>query len=154
MNPLEFAMQLELEGKEFYLNQAKLMEDSQLKEVFEGLAEDEEKHYQLLKQIKESGVYDYVESTIPEHAGSIFTEPDNSKLPEEKYSSYVAIFQQAMEFEVKAIDLYGDLARQAKSESERNAFLMLEREEEAHRSLLWRILQFLQRPEEWYPYLN
>lgn len=153
MHPVDFAMQLELEGKEFYLKQAQLIEDSHLKAVFEELAADEEKHYQLLKKIKESGSYDYVESTLLDRVPSIFPTIDQGTSAE-KYQSYVVIYELAIKFEEQAIDLYEELARQAKSERERETFLMLVREEEAHKTALWRILQFLQRPEEWYPYLT
>lgn len=151
MHPLDFAMQMELEGKEFYLKQAGLMEDPLLSEVFQDLAADEEKHYQVLKQIKNSKVYDYVGSTTLKGVLSIFAEPP--KIEQDKGFGYIAIYQTAIEFEKKAINLYRELAKAALSELERETFLRLEREEEEHRITLWRILQFLQRPEEWYPYI-
>lgn len=153
MHPLDFAMQLELEGKEFYLKQAAQLEDAHLSAVFEELAQDEEKHYQLLKQIKESGLYDYVESEILERVPSIFAEPAVRAAPE-KYTSYVEIYRQALEFEQRAVDLYSELARKAASQREREVFFLLEREEEVHRTIIQKILQLLQSPEQWYPYLN
>jgi rubrerythrin len=150
---LDFAMQLELDGKAFYLAQAEKMEDLTLKVILEELALDEERHYQFVKQIKESGIYDYEGGTIIDRQPDIFPSPGQERLEKEKYSSYIAVYEQAIEFEEKSRDLYGDLAREAKSDGEREAFLMLQREEEAHRTLLWRLLQFLQRPEEWYPYI-
>lgn len=146
MHPLEYAMQIELQGKEFYLKQASAMEDSAFREIFEGLAKDEEKHYQLLKQIRDSGVYDYEGAKIADSAETVFAAPAHG-------ANYIAIYQQALEFEEKTIDLYGELARKATSERERDAFLMLEREEEGHKALLWKTLQLLQRPEEYYPHL-
>ncbi len=146
MHPLEYAMQIELQGKEFYLKQASVMEDSAFREIFEGLAKDEEKHYQLLKQIRDSGVYDYEGAKIADSIETIFATPAHR-------ANYIAIYQQALEFEEKTIDLYGELARKATSERERDAFLMLEREEEGHKALLWKTLQLLQRPEEYYPHL-
>lgn len=146
MHPLDYAMQIEQSGKEFYLKQASLMEDFAFREIFEGLARDEEQHYQLLKQIKDSGVYDYAGSDFTPGDAKIFAEPM-------KNTNYITIYQQAVEFEEQAIDLYSDLARQAVSEQEREAFLMLVREEEGHRNLLRKTLELLQRPEEWYPHL-
>lgn len=151
MHPLDFAMEMELEGKKFYLEQADLMEDSLLKEVFVTLADEEEKHYQLLKKIKDSEIYDYVESMNLSRELSIFTKPP--KIAEDKNVSYITIYQEAIELEKKAINLYRELAQKAGSDSERNIFLRLEREEEIHRRTLWEVLQFLQRPEEWYPYI-
>lgn len=146
LHPLDYAMEIELQGKEFYLKQASVMEDSAFREIFEGLAKDEERHYQLIKQIRDSGVYDYAERKVIDRVETIFAAPINSP-------NYIAIYQQALEFEEKAINLYGELARKATSERERDAFLMLEREEEGHKALLWKTLQFLQRPEEYYPHL-
>lgn len=146
MHPLDYAMQIEQNGKEFYLKQAGLTEDSAFREIFEGLARDEEQHYQLLKQIKESGIYDYSGSTFVPRDTKIFGEPVNN-------SNYIAIYQQAVEFEEQSIDLYSDLAHQAISEQEKQTFMMLVREEEGHRNLLRRVLELLQRPEEWYPHL-
>ncbi len=128
------------------MKQASLMEDSSLREIFEGLARDEEKHYQLLKQIMDSGIYDYAGSGFVPTNANIFGEPV-------KNANYVTIYQQAVDFEEQAIDLYSDLARQTTSEREKETFLMLVREEEGHRDLLRRILELLQRPEEWYPHL-
>lgn len=98
-------------------------------------------------------MYDYVGRTVIEQEPNIFKDPGKDGLSKETYASYITIYEQAIEFEEKSIDLYGELARQAKSEGERDAFRLLEREEEVHRALLWRILQLLQRPEEWYPYI-
>ncbi len=72
MHPIDYAMQIEQEGKAYYLKQASLMEDSGFREVFERLAEEEEKHYQLLKQVKGSGVYETVASTTVERAKEFF----------------------------------------------------------------------------------
>lgn len=143
MHPLDFAMQLELDGREFYLKQAELIEDEHLRQVFHELAADEEKHYQLLTQIKESGLYDYTASDILERVPSVFPQPEQGKLRAEEHSSYVTIYEQAIAFEEKAINLYSELASTAQSDLERDTFLMLEREEETHRSTLWKILQWL-----------
>lgn len=146
MHPLDYAMQIEQEGKAFYLKQASMMEDSGFREVFERLAEEEEKHYQLLKGIKGSGLYETVASTTVERAKELFS--NSIKNP-----SYIAIYEQAIEFEEKSLDLYRKMAQEASSEREREAFLFLEREEKGHRALLMRTLQWLKSPEEQYPYL-
>jgi rubrerythrin len=139
-------MQVELQGKKYYVEQAALMEDSGFREIFQGLADDEERHYQFIKQIKESGLYDYQERIMSDDVADIFSGAV-------KNPNYVTIYQQALEFEDKAVELYNELARDATSEGEREAFMVLVREEEAHRAVLQRILDMLQRPEEYYPHL-
>lgn len=146
MHPMDYAMQIEQEGKAYYLKQASLMEDSGFREVFERLAEEEEKHYQLLKQVKGSGVYETVASTTVERAKEFFA---NSV----KDPNYIAIYEQAIALEEKTLDFYRKMAQEATSEREREAFMFLQREEQGHRDLLERTLQWLKSPEEQYPYI-
>ncbi|NMB20700.1 MAG: ferritin family protein [Firmicutes bacterium] len=143
MNPLDYAMQIELQGKEYYLEQASLMEDSALREILQGLAADEERHYQFVKQIKESGLYDYQERIMDYDVTEIFEGAV-------KDPNYITVYQRAVEFENRAVELYRELARDAISDGEREAFQMLVREEEAHREVLQKVLDTLQRPEEYY----
>jgi len=154
LHPLDYAMQVELQGKKYYVEQAALMEDSGFREIFQGLADDEERHYQFVKQIKQSGLYDYEGSTVSHNVADHVDDHMADVLGGGVSNpNYITIYQQALEFEDKSVDLYNELARDATSEGERAAFMMLVREEEAHRTLLRRVLQTLQRPEEYYPHL-
>lgn len=146
MHPLDYAMEIELQGKKYYLEQAALMGDSGLREIFQGLAEDEERHYQFVKQMKESGLYEYQERIRSYDVAEIFTGAV-------KDANYIQIYQQAVDFENRAVELYAELAQDAATEGEREAFRMLVREEESHREILQRVLDTLQRPEEYYPHL-
>ncbi|NLL47808.1 MAG: ferritin family protein [Firmicutes bacterium] len=141
--PLDYAMQIELQGKKYYLEQAALMEDSSFREIFQSLAADEERHYQFIKQIKESGLYEYQERIIEHDVAEVFGDAVENP-------NYVKIYQKAVEFEDRAVELYNKLAQDARSEGEQAAFMMLVREEEAHRDLLQKVLDTLQRPEEYY----
>lgn len=152
MHPLDFAMEMELEGKEFYLKQAEVLAQTPLQQLFIALAEDEERHYQFVKQLRESGLYDFEPSTILTKADSIFAEPFPEDGPPP--GSYLDIYQLAIDFEEKAIELYTDLANKAENKREREVFLKLVHEEETHRTILWKLRELLQRPEEWYPYLD
>ncbi len=152
MHPLDFAMEMELEGKEFYLKQAQALSGTPLEQLFRALADDEEKHYQFVRQMKESGLYEFEETTILTMADSIFAQPlaEGSPPP----GSYLEIYEMAIEFEEKAIKLYQDLAAKASSSREREVLMKLAKEEEIHRTILWKLQELLRRPEEWYPYLD
>jgi len=152
VHPLDFAMAMELEGKEFYLKQAQNVAGSQLEHLFRALADDEEKHYKFVKQMKESGLYDLEETTILTMADSIFAQPlaKGTKIPE----SYLEIYDMAIEFEEKAIELYRDLAAKAQKSKEKEVFMKLAKEEETHKTILSKLQELLRRPEEWYPYLD
>ena len=53
----DLALELEVDGKEYYLQQAEAIDDLQLKQLFTMLAEDEEKHYQIIKSMRDRGEY-------------------------------------------------------------------------------------------------
>lgn len=47
----DLALELELEGKQYYLSQAAATNDPELIKLFQMLADDEQKHYDLVKQM-------------------------------------------------------------------------------------------------------
>ncbi|SNX55184.1 ferritin family protein [Thermoanaerobacterium sp. RBIITD] len=49
MNPLEYAIKMELDGVDYYNNQAELNKDNELYNVFKEMAKDEMTHAEILK---------------------------------------------------------------------------------------------------------
>ena len=153
-NILDIAMQNELDGKAFYLKHAERTRDPQTKALFTSLAEDEERHYQAIQRMKELGKYDFETRDPLEEAKRIFpAQTINQEILEQK-KGYLDVYEMALEFEKKSIDIYSDMAEKADDPEERKAFLRLADEEESHRLIIWRLLELLRRPEEWYPYLD
>lgn len=150
---LEFAMQMELEGKEFYLKAAEAANNLQVKEVFQALAADEQRHYQVVKGMLESGNYQYDGSGATKDLKVVFV--DELQLKQLKQdASEVEAYQLAIDFEIKSVELYQELATKARSNKEKEVFLKLAKEEEGHRLILWKLLELMRRSEEWYPYLD
>ncbi len=153
-NILDIAMQNELDGKQFYLKHAERSRDPQTKQLFNSLAADEERHYQAIQRMKELGKYDFEAKDPMAEAKRIFPpQTINEGILEEK-KGYLEVYEMALDFEKKSIDIYSDMAKEAKTDEERKAFLRLADEEESHRLIIWRILELLRHPEEWYPYLD
>ena len=50
MNTLEYAIQMELDGRKYYLEQAQKNQDNALSKVFNLLAESEKEHAELLRK--------------------------------------------------------------------------------------------------------
>ncbi len=53
MNIIDFALQMELDGREFYEKHARNMLQPELKNILLTLAEEEQKHYQFFLKLKE-----------------------------------------------------------------------------------------------------
>ena len=58
MNAFEYAMNMELDGKKYYEEQAVAMADSALKRIYDELAGDEQRHYEIFKLLSEGGQAD------------------------------------------------------------------------------------------------
>jgi len=53
MNAIDYALKLEKDGKAYYTKQAQCSEDIQLKKLFEMLANDEQRHYEIISGFKD-----------------------------------------------------------------------------------------------------
>lgn len=153
-NPLEFAMKMELEGKEYYTKQAKNTGDPQIKQILEMLARDEEAHYQVVKQMSESRLYEYHGSNTLDKAKSIFEQRLESDDQPYKDTSPIEVYDKALDFEKESVELYRGLAKQANTRLEKEIYGKLAKEEEGHWRIIWNVLELLRKPEEWYPYLE
>ena len=62
MNVFEFAMQMESDGRAFYLEQSEKIDSPWLKKILVELANDELKHYNIFKAMKEGKTTEYKEA--------------------------------------------------------------------------------------------
>ncbi len=153
-NVLDIALQNEEDGRAFYLKYADATKDRQTEKLFRSLAADEERHYQAILRMKELGKYDFETKDPMEDARKIFPPQTIDRETLDQKQNYLEAYEMALEFEKKSIAVYTEMAQNAGSDEEKKAFLRLVDEEESHRLIIWRLLQLLQRPEEWYPYLD
>jgi len=114
------ALQLERDGKDFYLRAARLAPNAA--EMFERLAADEEQHYATLQRIMQAPdkLADLLPSpTVPplDVADPIFPRGVNplDLLPPEPTVNDALVF--GMSSEMKSVRLYREAARQAEPES-------------------------------------
>lgn len=149
-NILRFALQMELDGKNFYHKQALLIQEPYAKRVFLNLADDEEKHYEQIKSLLDTATFRYLDSEQLKAIQNIFT--SNSFVVEPDMHVF-DILNIALRFEQLSVKFYHELAEISEGDA-KNAFLLLKEEEQKHKQQVWQLMQLLQRPEEWYPYLD
>lgn len=112
MNLFDFAMQMELEGKEYY---EKLKAETPIvgiQKILSILAADEQKHYEVLYDMKLEAAKEMTDSTALEQARVIFKSLQITEGQLGKLQSKKDAYQQAVQMEAESIKLYKDIARQ------------------------------------------
>jgi rubrerythrin len=151
MNILDYAMQMELDGQAYYKESAQAMPRPELKEILLTLAEEEVKHYQFFKKLKEQGAtaaQAIIEAT-PSSAlkvKNVFRQlVDNGQTT--LYGEDVrAVWQKALEVEEKAVKLYRAEAEKESDAVRKQLLHQIADEEKNHVYLVDNMLVFLSDP--------
>ena len=131
---LDYAIKQEIEAHDFYKSLAEKENRSGTKQMFEDFAKEEKKHEDLLNKVKAGTLTlqnkgDYKFKWIDDIKRGNFVEEPEYK-PGMAYNEVLLI---AIKREEKALDLYRELYRQAKTDDERTVFKMLRQEEAKHK---------------------
>lgn len=151
MNVFEYAMKMETDGRQFYLDNAAKVESPALKKILLELADDEAKHYAIFKAMKDGGKAEYKEgekTTILKTVKNVFEQlrdegkdlsfPDNAQ----------KIWEEAQEVEKKSEDFYREKAKEV-SDDQAHILNRIADEEHRHWVTMQNIIQFLDRPNHW-----
>ncbi len=148
MGVLDFAKQLELESKAHYLKLAE-QDQPQLRGIFNNLADQEQKHYDLFCEI-ELGKFDFNRENgkLIEKVKSVFNEISRD------FSKFTAIadaewaYSKAYEFEKKSIDYYQKLLPTAVPEEKKVLEFIID-QEKIHARLMDSFVLLVQSPKIW-----
>ena len=154
---LRQAMEMELEGREFYLNAAGKVENRLGRSMLESLAKDEEGHHALLLQIQEGEVQAALgecKSGYEDGAArvrALFAEFGTKATGEIKAGTDdLEALNISMEMERRGYDLYKQAASESTDESAAKVFLFLADEEQKHFEVLQNMHRYLSDPENWF----
>lgn len=150
MDIYEFAIEFEQENQKFYNEFAEKCSHTSLKNVFLNLAEEEKKHENIIRQMRDNKELDAVESDILPKAKKAFDEiskdlPENEILPEEQ----VDVYKKAIAIEEKSIKFYTEQAEKAEDPEIKAAFERLAEEEKKHERIMENITEMVNRPNTW-----
>ncbi len=153
MNPYEYAMKMEKEGREFYLEQAGKMEDKVLKKIYEELAADEDRHYAIFKALlegKEADVKAAFQTDILKTTKNVFQTLKDSK---EKFAAYPSDVREAWvkarDIEDNAEEFYRKQAKEATNEVEKETWQVIADEERKHYIAMDNVVNFIDHPNQW-----
>lgn len=151
MNILDYAMQMELDGQKYYEQSAQKMPRQELKQILLTLAEEEVKHYQFFKKMKEVGaagaksVMDATPSAALQ-VKNVFQALVSTGQSTMYGEDVRAVWQKALEVEEKAERLYREEAAKETDESRKALLNRIADEEKSHVYLVDNMLSFLSDP--------
>ncbi len=149
MDIYEFAMQMEKDGRKFYLDLAKKTSNAGLKKILTMMADSEAKHYNVFLSMQKNDKTQYTTDT------EVLTKVKNifKKMKEEKEFDFdvsqVELYKNALEIEKKNQDFYLEKADEEKDPSRKEIFLKIADEEKSHCVLLENIIDFVSEPDSW-----
>lgn len=147
MNIYEFAMQMERDGEQFYRNLADGSSNQGMSRILTLLADDEARHYIIVKEMAEDVEPDMDKTTILSDAKNVFAQMRGTTL--ELDGLQVDVYRQAQEIEQKSREFYEEQAALATKASTRTILLEMADEEKRHYFLIGQIVKFLDRPQTW-----
>jgi rubrerythrin len=152
MNIYDFAINFEIESRKLYEKFAEESGNENLRGVFQGLAEEEKRHENILRQLKEDKKIDEVDSDILSTAKKAFeliskdlTDTKDNVLPQQQ----VDIYKKAKEIEVDSYKFYTDKAEEAETPEVEKVFNRLAKEEKKHERIIDNIIEMVNRPNTW-----
>lgn len=149
MSTLEYAIQMEMEGRRYYLEQAeKNKDDAALNKVLNLLADSEKEHEKLLR--KRLNKEEYTLSKADNNlVKTVFNGLKDYEASEYRSTTQLDVYRLAVDIEEKSIDHYQEMLKEAEDEKDKELFEFLLTEEKQHLLLFEELVKMLTRPEEW-----
>ena len=154
---LQTAIQMEIDGKKFYVNAASGSKNVIGRKLLSQLAEEEEIHRNVFKNIYDAiqsrHSWPKVELRLPDKArlSNLFTETES--VAGEKLSditSEMDIVRTARQMEANTYDFYTLRSQNATAKAEKELYNMIAEQEQQHNLALADYYEFLQNPAGWY----
>jgi len=148
MNIYDFAMQMEQDGEAFYRAMAEQTADVGIQRILNALADDEVKHYNIVKQMKESAAAPQMDDTVVlASAKNVFAQMQGRPL--NTIGPQVEVYRQAQELERRSRAFYLEKADEVPQAMHKELLLRIADEEARHYFLLDHMIEFVNRPQTW-----
>lgn len=148
MNAIDYALKLEKDGKAYYTKQAQCAKDLQLKKLFEMLANDEQRHYEIISGFKDKN-YIYKGTYTFKTTRNMFSEMLKDEKCFEVEVTNLDAYEHAVEMEKESVKLYLDQAKLTSEPSEKETLLKLAAEENKHQIILENLMDFIRKGLDW-----
>jgi rubrerythrin len=151
MNIFEYAMQMETDGRNYYLDHAAKITQPELKKILVEMADDELKHYNLFKALRDGHATDYKEESrtaIFATAKNVFEEMKAANKDYTFPGDARKIWEVARDVEKKSEAFYREQASVVDRPEQKNVLTKIADEEHRHWVILNNVLDYLNRPHQ------
>jgi rubrerythrin len=150
----EFAMQMEQDGRAYYEDMASKTKIPALKKILTGLADDEKRHYQIFKNLRDQLSDEVAQlsdksTTIMSTAKNVFQELSGQKIQVDSAADAIEVWKQAQDIEKKSEDFYREKIHEVPDKTAKDLLRKIADEEHKHWALIESVMQFLHRPDRW-----
>ena len=147
----EFAMQMELDGKAYYEKMASETSVPALQKILKGLADDEQRHYNIFKTLKEHhgdqlGELSEKTTEIFSTTKNVFQEMKDAGDSLVEKEDTLAVWKKAQDVEKKSEDFYREKANEVEDPKGKEMLTRIADEEAKHWAVIESVMQFLNKP--------
>jgi rubrerythrin len=147
MNIFDFAMQMEMDGKDHYEKLAEHTPITGLRTIFTMLAADEQKHYDAIKAMK-GGISETIAVTrVLDEAKNVFQLLMDDRTVHAGLKKDLDGYRYAMKIEADSVKLYEDMAKKENSADMVQLLLMIANEEKKHYNIMENLYDFVMAPQ-------
>ena len=151
MDIIEYALNMEKDGKVFYEKAAVSTSNPDLKEILLTLAEEERIHYEFFSRLKKDSTdltagRILTESSSLDKIKNVFAALSNNKEGVEQAHDAVSLWTQALRLEEKAVRLYRDASGKETDGEKKKLLVLIAGEEENHVQMINVVLMYLKQP--------
>jgi len=147
MNPFEFALKMELDGKAYYEKLASETSDVGVKAIFLNLAADELKHYDTIKKMWEGVPTAMADSTALETSKNLFQDLMRDKNIVESMKKSLDGYQHARKIEADSVRFYEEMAKKENNPETKQLLIKIANEEKKHYNILDNLYDYTLAPQ-------
>jgi len=154
---LKIAIQMEIDGKEYYLKTSQKSSNTLGKKLLESLAAEEDIHrqkfeeiYNVIKNNKDWPVTDFQPDKGKKLKTLFSAETENIDIEAKSPDTELNAIQTAMDMEKKSYDFYHSQAKNASYDAERNFYQLVAAEEREHHLVLLDYYEYIEDPAAWF----
>ena len=154
---LETAIQMEIDGRQFYLKASQSSRNEVGKKLLKSLADEEDNHRQVFEKIYEvvrnkrrwpeidfqTGAVTGLKTIVAQATGKITARPETS-------TTELDAVKTAMDMENKTFDFYKAQSKVAGYDTEKDFYESLAAQERAHHQVLLDYYEYLKDPADWF----
>ena len=150
MDILEFAMQMEKDGKAFYEKQAAATENEGLKKVLLAMADEEEWHYNYFKRLKDNpdDVNDaFTGAETIKKVSNVFKQMADSPEGIQFGDDEISAWKEALKVEEQSKKLYEEQAAKETNPGRKKLLIKIASEEQNHIHMIDSVLMYARQPQ-------